>query len=138
MKRLAWWAGLVFAAGCMGLVMPSPVPASPLEDALPSVEDPLLQVSGREVIERAFENLYGVDLAQQIEIVTRKRGRVSRRHAVTVLRKKIRGRSHTLLDYRLGNELYGLRTLRIEHARGSYDRFIFAPELQRVRRFTSA
>ncbi len=121
------------------LAAAAPAASQSLGDAFPVVDDPLHHVSGREVLERAFQNLYGVDLSQHVEIVTRKDGKVVRRHEVTQARKRIGGRAHSLLDYRLGNELYGLRSLRIEHRGGaSYDRFLFLPQFQRVRRFTSA
>ncbi len=112
--------------------------AGPFEDALPLAPDPLLRSSAREVLERAFDNLYGCDLAERVELVTAKGGEVVRRHEVTLARKRIDGLTHTLFDYRMGNEFYGLRSLRIERRRGSYDRFLFLPELGRVRRFGSA
>lgn len=122
----------------VGMASTSVVWAGPLGDALPSAEDPMIGVSAHEVLERALDNLYGSDIAQDVDLVVTKNGREVRRHQVTLLRKSIGGRSHTLFDYRLNNEFYGLRSLRIERSEGVYDRFLFLPEFQRVRRFSGS
>jgi hypothetical protein len=116
----------------------APAGADPFEDALPPAYDAMLRVSAREVLERAFENLWGHDVAQMVEMVTSVDGKVVRRQEIKHLRKRIRGRPHTLSVYKTANEYYGLRSLRIERDKETYDRFIFMPELQRVRRFSSA
>ncbi len=128
----------IVAACAAALVLGSPLAADPLGDALPSVEDPMIAVSAHEVLERALDNLYGSDIAQDVDLVVTKNGREVRRHMVTLLRKKIGGRSHTLFDYRLNNEFYGLRSLRIERREGVYDRFLYLPEFKRVRRFSGS
>ncbi len=128
----------LLAACVAALVLASSTSADPLGDAVPSAEDPMIAVSAHEVLERALENLYGSDIAQDVDLVTTKNGREVRRHQVTLLRKKIDGRSHTLFDYRLNNEFYGLRSLRIERREGVYDRFLYLPEFKRVRRFSGS
>lgn len=122
----------------LGLGFPTGAFADPLVDAIPTPSDELIRISGREILRRALENLYGCDIAQQVDLYTKKNGKEVRRHSVTLMRKEISGKAHTLFDYTMNNELYGLRSLRIEREEGEYDRFLFLPEFQRVRRFGAA
>ncbi len=129
---------LVTAVVALGLGFPAGASADALVDAIPSRSDELISISGREILKRALENLYGCDIAQQVDLYTKKNGKEVRRHSVTLMRKEIGGKAHTLFDYTMNNELYGLRSLRIEREEGLYDRFLFLPEFQRVRRFGAA
>jgi hypothetical protein len=109
-----------------------------LEDVLPLPPREAFRLSARDVLARAFDNLYGCDLQQRADLVTRTRAGVVRRQVVHMLRKRIGGRAHSLLDYRTTNELYGLRLLKIEGNGRADDHFMWVPDLRRVRRFTSA
>ena len=129
---------LALIVGLSFVSWPLAAGAGPLEDAIPSDRDARISVSAREILERALDNLYGCDLSQQVELVTSQNGKAVRRHEVTLMRKRIRGRAHTLYDYTMNNELYGFRALRVERADGVVDRFLFLPELLRVRRLKGA
>lgn len=130
---------LLFLVGLsVAAAWPQASRAGVLEDAIPSDRDARIAVSAREILERALDNLYGCDLSQQVELVTTQNGKAVRRHEVTLMRKRIRGRAHTLYDYTMNNELYGFRALRVEREDGVVDRFLFLPQFLRVRRFTSA
>jgi hypothetical protein len=130
-------ATLLFAWASLAL-LPAPASSEALEDALPPAYDAMVRVSARQVLERAFENLWGHDVAQMVEMVTSIDGKVVRHQELKQLRKRIGGRPHTLTVYKTTNEFYGLRSLRVERPDVGYDHFIFMPELQKVRRFSAA
>ncbi len=116
----------------------SPAAAVSLEDLIPLEPSERLRISARDVVANAFDNLYGCDLAQEVVMVTRTENGVTREQRVNMLRKRIKNRAHQLMDYRTTNQFYGLRLLKIEGHGRSDDHFMWVPELQRIRRFTSA
>jgi hypothetical protein len=110
---------------------------APIEDALPPVAPGPMRESARSVLERAFDNLYGIDLDDDIEIEGRVDGKVARNHHLRVLRKNIDGRNHMLVRFVTKNDYWDRRVLKIENHDRSDDHFIWVPELRRIRRFTS-
>lgn len=120
------------------LVWGAPAWAAPsIEDALPPVAPGPMRESARSVLERAFENLYGGDVRDDVEIEARVDGRVVRRHHVRLVRKTVDGRAATLIRFVTNNDYYDRRVLKIENHDRSDDHFIWMPELRRVRRFTA-
>lgn len=128
---------LILLTGLLGLPA-SVVRAASLEDSLLIPDGAGFRTSAREVLERAFDNLYECDLLQKVEMVTRTRSGEARRQRVNRLRKRIDGRAHSLLEIRTTNEQWGLRVLRIERKHRDDDRFVWVPNLRRVRRLSSA
>jgi hypothetical protein len=111
--------------------------AQPYEDALPPVAPAPLRESAYSVLTKAFENLYGCDLRDAVEIETLVDGKVVRRHEMRVLRKNIDGRAHLLVRFVTDNDYWDMRVLKIENHDRSDDHFVWVPALRRVRRMTS-
>lgn len=119
------------------LASPAARAAAPIEDAFPTADPGTLREPARKVLERAFENLYGCDLEQEIELTTRSAGSPVRNHKLRVLRKTIDGRAHVLVRFVTANDYWDMRVLKIENRDRSDDHFIWVPSLRRIRRFTS-
>jgi hypothetical protein len=107
----------------------------PLEDA-PSVPNALRE-SARSVLEHAFDNLYGADVREDVEIEARVDGKAVRQHKLRVLRKTVNGRAMMLVRFLTENDYYDTRVLKIENQDRSDDMFVWRPALDRVRRLTS-
>lgn len=111
--------------------------ARPVEDATPGYP-PTHGVSAREVLRRAFDNLYGCDLQERVRFqVSSEGGRVLRYRAQR-LRKRIDGRIHEIWSVTDGSDRRDYRMLRIEGRDRVDDTFAYIPELLRVRRLTTA
>ncbi len=119
------------------LAPPTSRAASPIEDAFPTADPGVLREPARRVLERAFDNLYGCDVEEEIELTTRAAGMPVRNHKLRLVRKTIDGRAYLLVRFVTDNDYWDMRVLKIENADRSDDHFIWVPQLRRVRRFTS-
>jgi len=101
------------------------------EDAPP--EDP------RAVVRRAFENLYGYNAVQRVEIRSRDAdGEDFVRRVQVVRRGAGAGLNRMLLRFLGPGRLRGIGLLLLERPDGSYDAFLYQPAYRRVRRVSLA
>jgi hypothetical protein len=116
------------------LVVVSSMPSDLLaaEDALPD------EPSARELLDRAFRNLYDADFIQVIQITSRNRaGReLSRRLQIT--RKQTDGPGRTLLRFLDPPDLRGTSLLVFQKESRHDDVFLYLPAFERTRRISSA
>lgn len=90
-----------------------------------------------EILDRAFQHLYGYDLTTEITLELRnERGETSTRK-LEVARKEIDGRLHSLGRFVEPRWIRGTSILMIENFERSDDHFVFLPEEERIRRVTS-
>ncbi|HTF33204.1 MAG TPA: outer membrane lipoprotein-sorting protein [Myxococcota bacterium] len=136
--HVAWRASARAALLMAALGTSAAQAGSPIEDLAPGPIPYALRESARSVLERAFDNLYGCDLRDEIEIEAHVDGKVVRRHLLRVLRKNIDGRAHMLIHFVTDNDYWDTRVLKIENQDRSDDEFVWTHALGRVRRVTSA
>ncbi|HME72063.1 MAG TPA: outer membrane lipoprotein-sorting protein [Myxococcota bacterium] len=135
-RRSGGFVGFVCFVVAAALAVAAPARAqSQLEDA-PSVPNALRE-SARSVLEHAFDNLYGCDVREDLEIEARVDGEVVRRHKLRLLRKTVNGRVMMLVRFVTENDSWDTRVLKVENEDRSDDQFVWMPALGRVRRFTS-
>ena len=91
-----------------------------------------------EILRRAFENRYALDLTQRVQLVIRNQAGAERRRVVEIATKVIGGRLHSLGRFTEPEYLRGTSILIIENRDRSDDHFVYFPSQQRVRRVSSA
>jgi hypothetical protein len=91
-----------------------------------------------ELLERAFELRYDLDLVQSLTIEVHYQDTLVSRQQIEIAGKRIDGRYYVLGRYRRPTELRGTAVLMIEAEDRGDDHFVFLPSLQRVRRVSSA
>lgn len=114
------------------LVPPASAPAfaEPAGDARPT--------SSREVLDRAFEQRYEVDLTSIIDLVVRDTLGQERRRRFRAMSKVIDDRVHSIGRLVEPDYLRGMTILTIEAKDRSHDAFLYLPSLGRVRRVSTA
>jgi hypothetical protein len=110
----------------------APGPASPQAgaDAVPP--------SAGDILDRAFELRYEVDLTSVIDLVMRNEAGHERRRRFHAMSKMIDDRLHSIGRLTEPDYLRGMTVLTIESKDRSHDAFLYLPSLDRVRRVSTA
>jgi outer membrane lipoprotein-sorting protein len=103
----------------------------PVEDGAP--------LSPKAILERTFDNLYGFNSIQRVDIRSIEvSGRAFLRSVQVVRRGSRDGLNRMLVRFIGPEDLRGIGVLLMERADYQYDAFLFQPSLDRVRRITVA
>lgn len=119
-ERLPSLVGALAAAMCM--TIPSHALAS----------------DGAKLLEKAFQNRYGVGIASTIELELRSRAGTSTSRTIDTVSTRIDGRMHSIGRLVAPEHLRGMTILSIEATDRSHDTFIYLPSTQVVRRVSTA
>ena len=122
LARIAALSALVLAPG-----IATPEPAA---DAVPP--------SAGEILDRAFEQRYEVDLTSVIDLVMRDESGHERRRRFHAMSKMIGDRLHSIGRLTEPEYLRGMTVLTIEAKDRGHDAFLYLPSLDRVRRVSTA
>jgi len=95
------------------------------------------ELSGVEILGRAFENLYGYDLKMVLTLELHSGSGETSIRKSEVARKQIRGLTHSFGHFLEPSWMRGTRMLLVDNADRSDDVFLFLPESERVRRLDS-
>ena len=132
-SRLSLCCAGTLAAAFLGT---DPLRASSLEEAF--APGRIAPQSAAQIVDRAFENLYGCDLEQALELVVRLDGKQIHGYEAKMARKHIGGAAHEVLHFVGVGEFRKLKLLRIERMDRSDDAFVYVPALINVRRISLA
>ena len=94
--------------------------------------------AGTELLRRAFENRYEVDVTSRIELRMFDRAGREHRRVIEAASKLIGDRMHTIGRLEWPNHLRGMGILTVEAERGGHDAFVYLPALGRNRRISTA
>lgn len=109
-------------------------PSSPA--AAPTVRAPI--PSAREVLERAFDNFFIVDLHQNLRWIVSQSGHLALEYKTEMQRKFIDGVAYDLFFIRGSGDRRHWKILRVEQLERADDIFVYLPELLRPRRYPGA
>lgn len=95
-------------------------------------------LAAERILERAFENRYGLDLTQRVRLTVRNSAGAERHRVLEMAMKRIDGRLHSLGRFTYPEHLRGTTVLVIENRDRYDDHFVYLPSQQRVRRIASS
>jgi hypothetical protein len=127
-KRRIGLAGIAWLVAA--LLAPGPASPEAAGDATPA--------SAAEVLNRAFERRYEVDLTSVIDLVMRNESGQERRRRFHAMSKVIDDRLHSIGRLTEPEYLRGMTVLTIEATDRGHDAFLYLPSLDRVRRVSTA
>jgi hypothetical protein len=106
--------------------------------AYPDTQTDATPPSAADILERAFENRYEVDLTSVIDLVTRNDRGQERRRRFHAMSKMIDDRLHSIGRLTEPEYLRGMTVLTIEAKDRAHDAFLYLPSQGRVRRVSTA
>ncbi len=92
----------------------------------------------QELLGQTFTSIYGINTSQLVQVVKHTDGGEKNQARLQVLRKKVKGRLHSIANFSSPDHMRGTRILTIENFDRNDDYFVYLPSMRRVRRVTNS